>query len=292
MSPILTEFTVEQYDEAERQYELRETIEDIMESVPQARQRSSFYGLVMLHSDFPDLGVYNEILILYPAAGRIGEVCADNMLVRGDHHDPQTDQRGSFRVALEAGTIFLVAEYVSESNPNKDRPGGESFLKYERDLKVAYYLLFDQYDHNQPLRLFHHNGEQYELVPTNSEGRFPIAELFLEAAVIGNMVRYWYRGELLPVYEEIPEIIWDKNGVIADQQDLLEDKDERIAEQEGQIAEQERRIAEQEELTRRLREAMAALVQMNRSDLLPELAAMETLEELERFMARLPAEPS
>jgi hypothetical protein len=86
-------------------------------------------------------------------------------------------------------------EYVSKESQRKDYE--DSFKKYERELKVPYYLLF--YPDNQELTLFQHTGRRYRTVTPNERGRYPIAELDLEVGLLEGWVRYWYKGELLPL---------------------------------------------------------------------------------------------
>jgi hypothetical protein len=51
----------------------------------------------------------------------------------------------------------------------------------------------------QELTLYRHTGEKYITVFPNEEGRYPIPELDIELAILDGWVRYWYRGELLPL---------------------------------------------------------------------------------------------
>jgi hypothetical protein len=62
---------------------------------------------------------------------------------------------------------------------------------------VPYYLLF--YPEAQELSLFRHTGEKFVTVTPNEHGRLAIPELELEAAIHDGWVRYWFRGELLPL---------------------------------------------------------------------------------------------
>jgi hypothetical protein len=57
----------------------------------------------------------------------------------------------------------------------------------------------------QDVRLFRHTGIGYERVQANEEGRLPIAELALKVALLDGWVRYWSRGKLVPLPEEIQE---------------------------------------------------------------------------------------
>jgi hypothetical protein len=48
-----------------------------------------------------------------------------------------------------------------------------NFLRYERELKVPYYLVF--YPEKQELTLFHLKGRRYHALPPNEHGRLALA---------------------------------------------------------------------------------------------------------------------
>jgi hypothetical protein len=62
---------------------------------------------------------------------------------------------------------------------------------------VPYYLVF--YPDNQELTLYRHNGRKYVTVRPNAQGRYAIRELEMEVALLDGWVRFWFRGELLPL---------------------------------------------------------------------------------------------
>src|SRR5713226_5803842 len=103
--------------------------------------------------------------------------------------------RSSFNLPLEKAKPFWVLEYVSNSNKRKDYE--DNFDKYEKELKVPYFLLF--YPDSQDLTLYHHNGKKYVSVKPNRQGRYAIPELDLEVALLDEWVRYWHKGKLLPL---------------------------------------------------------------------------------------------
>ena len=47
--------------------------------------------------------------------------------------------------------------------------------------------------------LFRMKDDRYSAVPPNAAGRRAIPELELEVALLDGWVRYWFRGELLPL---------------------------------------------------------------------------------------------
>ncbi|MBI3410348.1 MAG: Uma2 family endonuclease [Planctomycetes bacterium] len=238
------------YEEAAREYLRKLPLEHFMEATAQAKQREiTLESLALVKARRSDVHVFNELLVQYPRPRRRkpGQVVPDNMVVISDK---PIVAESSFNLPLEPARPFWVLEYVSTSNKRKDYE--ESFDKYERDLKVPYYLIF--YPDNQELTLYRHTGENYVSVKPNKRGHYALPELDLEVALEGGWVRYWYEGRLLPLPDEL-------------QRELEEAK--RRAEQESHRAEQESHRAEQEsrradELQRRLIEAERELTDLRR----------------------------
>ena len=170
-----------------------------MESTPQATQRTiTLESLDLLRAHRANVRVFNELLVQYALRGRrrYGQVVPDNMVVLTEE---PIRAKSSYNVELEPAPPFWVLEYVSESNKRKDYK--DSFKKYERHLKVPYYLIFDP--DTQELRLYHHAGERYQLVAANAAGRYPIPELDLEVGLLDGWVRFWYQGQLLLLPAEL-----------------------------------------------------------------------------------------
>ena len=88
-----------------------------------------------------------------------------------------------------------MLEYVSKYNKRKDYE--DNMRKYESKLKVPYYLLF--YPDAVEMSLYQLRGRKYRSVKANANGRFALAELDVEVALLDDWVRYWYKGELLPL---------------------------------------------------------------------------------------------
>ena len=181
------------YHESAQAYLKSLTLENHMEATPQATQREiSVESFALLKWRRPEVHYFNELLVQYPV-GRMeetGQVVPDNMIVR---HEGPIIAEGSYDVEFQPATPFLVLEYVSKSSKRKDYEG--SFRKYERELKVPYYLLF--YPETQDLTLFRRNTRRYVSVKPNEADRLAIPELDLEVALLDGWARYWYRGELL-----------------------------------------------------------------------------------------------
>jgi Uma2 family endonuclease len=205
-----------EYEEAAEAYLRSLPPEHFMEATPQATQREiTLESFALVHARRPDVQHFNELLIQYPKGKkRKGQVVPDNMVVVD--REPIKAVL-SFDTPLQPFGPFLVLEYVCKSSRGRDYE--ERFRKYERDLRVPYCLLFygeepeltpirdDGKRHirsdNQGFVLYRHDGEQYAAVPPDARGRCPIPELELEVALLNRWVRYWFRGELLPLPAEL-----------------------------------------------------------------------------------------
>jgi Uma2 family endonuclease len=213
------------YERAAQEYLRNLPPEHFMEAIPQATQRAiTLASLALVKARRKDLHVFNELLVQYPRRGqrRLGQVVPDNLAVLSERPPRAT---GSFDVPLEPAPPFWVMEYVSKGNPRKDYD--DSFRKYERELKVPYYLIF--YPDEGELTLYRHNKRKYVTVKPNAQGRYAIPELEMEVGLVDGWVRNWYQGELLPLPEEL-------------RRDL--DEARRRAEAAEHMAAEERRRAE------------------------------------------------
>src|SRR5258707_15413146 len=90
------------------------------------------------------------------------------------------EARTSYATELEPCPPFWVLEYVSPSSKRKDYV--DNLQKYERELKVPYYLTFDP--ETLDLRLRRHDGTSYVPVQPNSAGRYPVPEIELEVGLL------------------------------------------------------------------------------------------------------------
>jgi len=223
-------------------------LEHYMEATAQGRQREiTLESLALVKARRPDVQVFNELLVQYRRRGQreIVQVVPDNMVII---HPEPVKAEGSFDVPLQHPIKpFWMLEYVSRSNRRKDYE--DSFAKYERDLKVPYYLLF--YPEDQELTLYRHNGRKYVSVRPNERERRLIQELELEIGLLDGWARYWYRGELLPLPAEL---LRDLELVQRQSEEYRRQAEHqrRRAEQAEQRAEQERqrRLALEQELER------------------------------------------
>ncbi|MDA1015425.1 MAG: hypothetical protein O3A00_13360 [Planctomycetota bacterium] len=275
----LVEFfmTPEQYDAAALEYERSLTLEDIMESEEQADQRLPFLGLQILQDNYPELGIFNELLVQFVFNNKLGQVVPDNMLVL--HVDPDKPKRKSYAVEHEQDVPFLVAEYVSDSDPKKDRESGKSYVKYEQQLQVPYYLILDT-DQTEPLQLLCHNGASYEPVVANDRGRFAVPELDLEIGFRDRLIRYWHKTELLPIPKEVP-------GLLAERDRKIHERDRKLDEKEQQLTEAGRQLRDQVALNTKLHEVINLAVQQNRHDVLAQLSGVKTAAAIDRILKSL-----
>jgi hypothetical protein len=138
------------------------------------------------------------LVVQYPAKGRKKpkQVVPDNMVVV---YDQPIKALGSFDLPLQPAKPFWMLEYVSRSTKRKDYD--DNMERYERELKTPYYLLF------QPdvveLTLYKLSRGRYVSVKPNAAGRYPLPDLEMEVALLDEWVRFWFRGELVPLPGEL-----------------------------------------------------------------------------------------
>jgi Uma2 family endonuclease len=182
-----------EYEKAAEAYLRSLPPEHFMEATPQATQREiTVESLALVRRRRPEVHYFNELLIQYPhGRGRqIRQVVPDNFVAL---HPEPIRAITSYDLPLQPVGPFWVLEYVSKRTERKDYE--DNFRKYERELKVPYYLIF--YLDNQELTLFRHRGGKYTTVRANAAGRYALRELSLEVALLEGWVRFWYEGDLL-----------------------------------------------------------------------------------------------
>ena len=148
----------------------------------------------------PEIHIFSELLVQYGPISNLLRVVPDNMVII---YEGEIEATGSYNMHNdEKSKPFLMIEYVSESNKRKDYV--DNMVRYERDLHVPYYLLFEP--ENQVLSLFEMNArKKYVAVKANAQERFAIPELDLEVGILDSWVRYWFRGELQALPVELSE---------------------------------------------------------------------------------------
>lgn len=169
-------------------------LEHFMESTAQATQRTiTLESFDLVRTIRPEVQCFNELLIQFPRGKRQkpGKVVPDNFVLV---HPTRIDALKSFNLHTQPVRPLLVMEYVSKENRRKDYE--DNFDTYQ-ELGFPYYLLF--YADNEELTLFRLGSKGYTAVAPNAAGRVAVPELELEAGLLGGWVRYWFRGELLPL---------------------------------------------------------------------------------------------
>jgi Uma2 family endonuclease len=230
------------YYDAAQEYLRSLPPEHFMEAVPQATQRKiTVASMELVQAQRPDVQTFNELLVQYPREGerRPGQVVPDNMVVV---HGEPINAETSFDLPLQPARPFCVMEYVSKKSKRKDYE--RNFDRYEKELGVPYYLLF--YPDTQDLTLYRLSGKRYRSVKPNGGGRCALPELELEVALLDGWVRFWFRGELLP----LPADLLRELTLTREQ---LTQTRQRLEQSEQQREELQRRLAEAEKELARLR---------------------------------------
>ncbi|MGL4553758.1 MAG: Uma2 family endonuclease [Gemmataceae bacterium] len=243
------------YDRTADEYLKGLPLEHFMEATPQATQRGIFMvAFDMIARRRPDVHPYSELLVQYehgdPPVRRY--VVPDNMVVL---HAGEIDAVKSYPVSLQPARPLLVLEYVSKESERKDYE--DSFRKYEQELKVPYYLL--GYPDNEEMTLFALRGAKYQAVVPDDAGRVAIPELEVQAGLINEYVRFWFRGELLPRGYDIPDILDRKDQQITERDQQISERDQRLSERDQQLSERDQQLSERE---RQIRERDRAIEQL------------------------------
>lgn len=247
-----------EFEEAAEAYLKSLPLEHFVEAPAQGTQRKiTLASFEVMRVERPDIQLFNELLLQY-RHGRppvLRQVVPDNSAFLSNI---PLKPGLSYDVPFQPTIPLLVMEYVSKHSKRKDYE--DSFQKYERELKVPYYLLF--YPDNQELTLFRRGARKYVSVKPNAQGRYSIPEIEVGVAILDGWVRYWFRGELVPlpgdlvieVREARRQTQMEKRR--ADEQQRRADELARDVEQERQA----RALAERElaELRARVAEAGAS----------------------------------
>lgn len=193
MSPARRLALQADYDRHADAYQAKLTWENYMEAPTQATQRKitlESFALVVVRR--PDVHVFNELLVQYrDSEAEIQGIVPDNMIVL---HEGTLSVKKNYPLQLQPRP-FWVMEYVSKSNERKDYD--KSLPVYEKYLKVPYFLLFNP--DIEEMILYRRGPRKFTSVKPNSAGRFEVPELDMETTLLDGWVRYWFKGELLPL---------------------------------------------------------------------------------------------
>ena len=229
---MLRQWTRTDYERDALEYSRTLPLEHFMEATPQSTQREiSLESFAIVKAARPDVHFFNELLVQYPLKEekRPGQVVPDNMVVL---HNGPVKPEGSYDIPLQPAKPFMMLEYVSKNTKRKDYD--DNMDKYEHKLKVPYYLLFQP--DVQELTLYHHSGRKYASVKPNEHGRLAIPELEMEVAILDEWVRFWFRGELLPLPAELQRALRQTRQQLADALGRLEQERQARQAAEDELA--------------------------------------------------------
>ncbi len=233
-------------------------LEHFMESIEQSKQREiTVESLALVRAVWPEFQVFSELMIQYVAPGKDPykplRMVPDNMVLM---HSEPIDAHGSYATAVQPVLPILVLEYVSRRSKGKDYEDNRK--KYERDLKIPYYLLFDP--EAGDMAVLHRVKSKYVRVKPNEEDRLPIPELELEVALIDGWARFWFRGELLPLPGDLLHSLNEERAArIAAERAAAKSEKRRIVAEDVAAREQSARRALEAELARMKAELSKAL---------------------------------
>jgi Uma2 family endonuclease len=277
----------EEYEKAAQEYYQSLPLEHFMEATTQNMQcQITEASFALLRRRRGDIRYFGELLVQYFYRGNLCSVVPDNMLVIGELEDRK---RTSFPVELEPYPPFLTVEYVSESNRRKDYV--ENMRRYDHELHVPYYLLFEP--DRQELRLYRSEGGRYVLVKVNAAGRLPIIELDLEVGLLDGWVRYWHQGELLEIPTELADRIGRMEQRLDAQADELDLKDRQLQQKDQQLEQKDQQLEQKDQqlefIVANLRPVVRLKAQnAGRSDILQQLDSVADGAQLTRWLAELP----
>jgi Uma2 family endonuclease len=277
--------TAEDYERAAQAYCESLPPEHFMEATPQYTQREiTGESFAVLRTRIKDFQYFGELLVqAVREDGSLVQVVPDNMAILSDEpYRPRT----SYALELEKAPIFWVLEWVSKNSQGKDY--GDSFKKYEEDLQVPYCLMFNPDE--QDLRMYRYNGEGYVRMEPDSRGRMRIDQLDLEVGLLDGWVRYWHKGELLPLPEELVrdserlrQSLKETQDQVNQQAELLQHKDEILAEQAAELRKRDEQVRQRDEQVRQRDEQLAQLQEKQRQGL---VAMQRNVEERARRAGR------
>lgn len=239
------------YERAAREYCERLPPEHYMEATPQATQRRiTLASFAALNGRVPGLHLFNELLVQEFVKGSLRQVVPDNMVVLGEL-EPR--ERNYYCPEEEGRPVFWALEYVSPNTRRKDYVRNREI--YERELEVPYYMIFDP-DRELAMLLRLGDDGQYAMAAQDAETeRYLLPELEMELGLVGGWVRYWHKGEMVPLPAELRAQTEEMAEQLAKERELRQEveaeRDELLAERAEMTARRDELLSRQsEQLTR------------------------------------------
>ena len=304
-------FTAEDYERDALEYLAGLPLEHFMDSTGQSVQRAvTAASFRIISSRMTKTHYFDELLVQYFAEKKLRRVVPDGMVVVGDI---EPKMRLSYSLKLEGVKPLMSMEYVSDSSEGKDY--GESYDKYELELQLLYCVIYDP--RNFDLQIYRHDGRQYVQMKPDSNDRYHVPELDVEIGVIEGWMRFWHRGKLVDLPEELDQQLQQQEQRIQEQQERLnqlnqavqtkdqqlqtkdqqlqakdqqlQTKDQQLQTKDQQLQAQDQLIQQKDEL---LRQTLTAVLQQQaaaagRDDILQQLSPTVDLETLQQWLAEL-----
>jgi hypothetical protein len=182
------------YEEAARAYYRSLPVEDTIDPARQGHSRKiTLASFSLIREMRRDVQCFNELMIEYPTSATdiTGRVVPNHFVVI---HSEPIKAYATYDISRQPTRPVLAIEYVTEYRRKEFEENAGTF---ERDLCIPYYLRV--YPHDAKLTLFHLVDGRYCPVESNKAGRYAIPELELEAGLLEGWVRYWFRGEFVPL---------------------------------------------------------------------------------------------
>ena len=243
-----------EWEKAAEEYLRSLPLEHFMEATPQATQRKiTLESFDLVHRQRPEVQVFNELLVQY-THGRKRErrrVVPDNMIVL---YEQPIRAKNSFNLPCQPAGPFCMLEYVSKESVRKNYE--DNMRRYERELKVPYYLLF--YPDAEEMTLYRLTGRKYVSVKPNQQGRVAIPELEIEVGLLEGWMRFWFRGKLVPLPSDLQSELEEM------QQKLLEERQARLAAEQRETEERQARLAAEQREAEERQARLAAEAELAR----------------------------
>ena len=170
---------------------------DELDPVAAEQRQHTAWSFAVLRGARLDIQLFTGRLIQYeqPGTDDPGQIAPDHFVVV---HPKRIDARERFAIPYQPVGPLVVIDYTPAADRKYEPERRET---YQERLKALYYLRFDLMD--RKLTLFRLADGEYVSVRPNPAGRQAVPELEMEAATVDDWVRFWFRGELLPLPADV-----------------------------------------------------------------------------------------